>query len=103
MELLDLVERVRRTAIALRRGQGSEAGHRQQREALERDLDGLDADAAEGLIRAFTLYFQLANLAEEKQRVRRLRQRARSAGRGSPDDSLSTAVDSLSQSSTRTR
>ena len=97
VELLDLVERVRRTAISLRRGQGGDQSHRQQREALERDLDGLDATAAEGLIRAFTLYFQLANLAEEKQRVRRLRQRARSTGRGSLDDSLSTAVDSLSR------
>ncbi len=95
--MLDLVERVRRNAIALRRGQGSEAVHRQQREALERDLDSLDPHAAEGLIRAFTLYFQLANLAEEKQRVRRLRQRARSATRGSPDDSLGAAVDSLSR------
>src|SRR3954464_14902766 len=97
VELLELVERVRRTAIALRRGQGNEALHRQQREALERDLDSLDADAAEGLIRAFTLYFQLANLAEEKQRVRRLRQRARSAARGSPDDSLGAAIDAISR------
>ena len=95
IEVLDLVERVRRTAIALRRGHASDAGHRQQREALERDLDDLEPDVAEGLIRAFTLYFQLANLAEEKQRVRRLRQRARSAARGSPDDSLGAAIERL--------
>ena len=48
-----------------------------------RDWTRIDLPRAEVLIRAFSLYFQLTNLAEEKQRVRRLRQRARQAGTAS--------------------
>ena len=72
-DLLLLVERIRRGTIQLRRTGGAE-----ERRALARDLDAVDLPQAEVLIRAFSLYFQLANLAEEKQRVRRLRQRSRS-------------------------
>ena len=79
-ELLDLVERVRRRSIELRRTGATAEGatdpvHTERRAALARELDGLEPRAAEGLIQAFALYFQLANLAEEKQRVRRLRRR----------------------------
>ena len=69
---LALVERVRRATIEQRRT-GSEAARR----TLARELDAIDLPAAEGLIRAFSLYFLLTNLAEEKQRVRRLRRRGR--------------------------
>ena len=41
-------------------------------------VDGLDAARAEDVIRAFTCYFQLVNLAEERERVRVLRDRNRS-------------------------
>ena len=47
------------------------------------------------MARAFTLYFQLVNLAEERQRVRVLRTRARRA-KGRPiDESLGEAVERL--------
>jgi len=91
-DLLLLVERIRRGTIQLRRTGGAE-----DRRALARDLDAVDLPQAEVLIRAFSLYFQLANLAEEKQRVRRLRQRSRSATRGS-DDSIAAAVEHLRSS-----
>ncbi|MBX3030508.1 MAG: phosphoenolpyruvate carboxylase [Chloroflexi bacterium] len=89
-ELLDLVERIRRAAIALRRTDSVD-----ERRALAAELDGIDAPRAEVLIRAFGLYFQLANLAEEKERVRRLRRRARTSPRGVVDGSVADAVDRL--------
>ncbi len=64
VELLELVERIRRAAIALRR-----TGTAEDRRTLAAALDDVDPQRAEVLIRAFALYFQLANLAEEKERV----------------------------------
>ncbi|HEY7599438.1 MAG TPA: phosphoenolpyruvate carboxylase, partial [Candidatus Limnocylindrales bacterium] len=94
---LELVERVRRATIALRR-EAAEAGHaKAQRERLLAELGALASADIELLIRAFSLYFQLTNLAEEKQRVRRLRQRQRSAGEGAVDESVAAAVHRLRQ------
>ena len=88
-ELLDLVERIRRATIALRRSDSADA-----RRALAADMDAIDLPRAEVLVRAFGLYFQLANLAEEKQRVRRLRTRARQTN-GLLDGSVAEAMDTL--------
>ena len=65
------------------------------RRALAAEMDAIDLPRAEVLIRAFGLYFQLANLAEEKQRVRRLRPRARQAHHGLLDGSVAEAVETL--------
>jgi phosphoenolpyruvate carboxylase len=92
-ELLDLVERIRRGAIALRRTGG--AG---ERRALAATLDAVDPRRAEVLIRAFGLYFQLANLAEEKERVRRLRRRARRSAHAIVDGSVADAIEGLRRS-----
>src|SRR3954453_10342145 len=91
-DALDLVERVRRQTIAIRRG-GSDA----DRERLAADLASVSLDEAELLIRAFSLYFQLTNLAEEKQRVRQLRIRERRSGPAGPaiDESVAAAVNDL--------
>ncbi len=89
-ELLELVERVRHATIALRH-----TGRAEYRRALEAELDGIELADAEVLIRAFSLYFQLANLAEEKQRVRRNRTRSRTAPKGALNESLAEAVDHL--------
>jgi phosphoenolpyruvate carboxylase len=88
---LELVERVRRATIAVHR----EGGGPDHRRKLAAELDAVDLPDAEVLIRAFSLYFQLTNLAEEKQRIRRLRQRQRSAPRGVVDESVAAAVRSL--------
>ena len=88
-ELLDLVERIRLATIALRRSDSADA-----RRALAAEMDAIDLPRAEVLIRAFGLYFQLANLAEEKQRVRRLRSRARQTN-GLLDGSVAEAVETL--------
>jgi phosphoenolpyruvate carboxylase len=100
-ELLDLVERVRRTTIRLRRGDDPSL-----RSGLVAELAALDPDRAEVVVRAFSLYFRLVNLAEERELVREARRadraQRRTAGRrgaspagGAPDDSLSAAVDWL--------
>jgi phosphoenolpyruvate carboxylase len=86
-DLLDLVERVRRRAIALRR-----ADDPVERGRLSADLDDLDLPRAEALIRSFGLYFQLVNVAEERHRVRTLRRRERAARGGILDDSVAEAV-----------
>ncbi|MGK2850230.1 MAG: phosphoenolpyruvate carboxylase [Candidatus Limnocylindrales bacterium] len=83
----DTVERIRRRAIALRRGE--DAAER-DRQAI--DLDGLDLGATEAVVAAFSLYFQLVNLAEARGRVRALQRRERTARDGLLDDSVAEAI-----------
>jgi phosphoenolpyruvate carboxylase len=75
--LLEDVERLRRATIALR-------GAHDHREAARAEVvelvAGFDLDRAELVARAFTVYFQLVNLAEEQHRVRTLRERSRDQG-----------------------
>ena len=94
-ELLDLVERVRRTTIRLRRGDEPSL-----RGGLVADLAALEPDRAEIVIRAFSLYFRLVNLAEERELVRTARrgERDRTAGWAAPDASLAAAADWLRRS-----
>jgi phosphoenolpyruvate carboxylase len=75
-ELLADVERLRRAAIELRTG----SERRAQLERVVGIVAGFDLDRAESVARAFTVYFQLANLAEEHYRVRILRERGRRQG-----------------------
>lgn len=89
-ELLVLVERLRRASIALR-----QEGGPLQRRRLSRILDHVPISDADALIRSFSLYFQLTNLAEEKERVRRLDRRARSSPGGTVPGSIAEAVDEL--------
>ena len=75
--LLEDVERLRRATIALRAADG----HRRQARAQVVELvAGFDLDRAELVARAFTVYFQLVNLAEEQHRVRTLRERRQHGG-----------------------
>lgn len=63
-ELLALVERVRALCKAVRHERDREAGAE-----LSRVLGGLDLDTTIQLVRAFTAYFYLANVAEQTHRV----------------------------------
>jgi len=91
-ELFELVERVRRRTIGLRRGPVLAAEERDaERDHLTAELAALDLGEAAAVASAFSLYFQLVNLAEERQRVRTLRRRARSA-KGALDESIDEAV-----------
>jgi phosphoenolpyruvate carboxylase len=85
-ETFELVERIRRQMIALRRG-----GEPDGRARLGAELDALDLDRAELVIRAFGLYFQLVNLAEKRHRVRMLARRERVA-HAPLEDSVADAV-----------
>ncbi len=84
-----LVTSLRRQARAARAGDAAAA------ERLRARLGALDADAAEIVCRAFLVHFRLANLAEERHRVRVLGARTRRAGGGPGDDSLAGVVASL--------
>src|ERR1051326_8153993 len=83
--LLADVERVRRLARAARR----EAPHDELRDAVA----GLSLERQASVLRAFGLYFQLANVAEQHHRVRRLRDYERE-GRAR-DDSLAAAFEEI--------
>ena len=89
--LLETVERIRKLTIAIRREDDPSTRARYGAE-LGAILDGLDLDDAEPVIRAFSLYFRLVDLAETRDRVRTLRRRERASGLGILDDSIADAV-----------
>lgn len=66
--LFDIEERVRTLCKQLRNSHSSETEGR-----LKRLLHGLSLDEAIGVIRAFSVYFQLVNIAEQHHRIRRKR------------------------------
>ncbi len=86
-DLLHLVERVRKLTTDIRATGSSTRQH-----GLRAILEELDDGQVEDLIKAFSLYFHLTNLAEEKHRVRRVRKRARTASAAGPDGSIQEAV-----------
>ncbi|MDQ1486193.1 MAG: phosphoenolpyruvate carboxylase [Actinomycetota bacterium] len=87
-QLLEDVERLRHAVIAARTGTGSS----DDVVALVRSWS---LARAEEVARAFTVYFHLANLAEEHHRVRVLRSRDATGGR--VGDSLATSVSQVRQ------
>ncbi|TDU31884.1 phosphoenolpyruvate carboxylase type 1 [Panacagrimonas perspica] len=84
---LEIVEKVRRTAIQRRRGEGD-------RETLSHLLSGLPVAQAEILTRAFATYFHAVNVTERVHRIRRRRDYQREDGPPQPD-SLEAALTSL--------
>jgi phosphoenolpyruvate carboxylase len=72
----ETVESVREAAIDYRRGTDED------RDELAAELDGLTPELSSVVARAFTTYFELINLAEERERVRAVR-------RGEQDGTLS--------------
>jgi phosphoenolpyruvate carboxylase len=97
-DLLGDVERLRHVVI--------DARHQPREEAADRVGDAIvalvaswDLDRAEQVARAFTVYFHLANLAEEHQRIRLLRER--DAGREPVRESLAAAVAEVSREAGR--
>lgn len=63
-----LIEQIRQTAVRFRRDRDPEA-----RQALEATLLGIDHDTAISVVRAFSFFSQLANIAEDLHHVRRRR------------------------------
>jgi phosphoenolpyruvate carboxylase len=92
-DLLDDVERLRRAVIAARLGESSgESGDAAAAEIADL-VAGWPLERAEAVAHAFTVYFHLANLAEEHQRIRTLRKR--DTGDRPQRESLAAAVDGL--------
>jgi phosphoenolpyruvate carboxylase len=84
--LLADVERLRHAVIAARTGAG-------RPDDVVELVRGWSLDRAEEVARAFTVYFHLANLAEEHHRVRVLRSReAATSSKSRVGDSLATSV-----------
>jgi phosphoenolpyruvate carboxylase len=77
-ELFLLEEKIRKLAILRRRGPREQRG--QAARELQSTLAGLTSEQAAPVIRAFSLYFRLVNLAEQHHRVRRSRAHASHAG-----------------------
>jgi phosphoenolpyruvate carboxylase len=88
-EALAMVEEVR--SLARRRRAG---GHDAER-LLAARIDALDEKQARIIARAFSIYFDLANIAEDRQRVRVLRDRERSRHPEPLGESLPAAVAEL--------
>ncbi|MGP1630079.1 MAG: phosphoenolpyruvate carboxylase, partial [Giesbergeria sp.] len=81
----DLIEQVRKLSVAFRR----DADHEADR-SLKKLLKGLSADQTVSVIRAFTYFSHLANLAEDRHHIRRrtIRERAGDTQEGSIDVAL---------------
>ncbi len=79
----ELVEALRQAAVAHRRDGAP-------RQAVDDLVADLDAAQAEAVARAFTVFFQLSNLAEQRERVRELRRR--DDGTTPVEDSVAEAV-----------
>ena len=87
-EAFETVESLRKTAIDYRNHQ------RESRETLHEVLHKLDPMTAVTVARAFTTYFEMVNLAEERERVRAIRSASQE---GTLNDSLSSAVNHLAE------
>jgi len=76
----DLIERIRKLSVAFRRDKNTLADH-----TLKRLLKKLSADQTVSVIRAFTYFSHLANLAEDRHHIRRrqFHERAGSVQNGS--------------------
>lgn len=82
-ELFDLVERIRLLV-------------REDTETAARLLEEVDLDTATRLVRAFALYFQLANITEQVHRAKELSRRRSEAGgwlAGAVDDAVAAGID----------
>jgi phosphoenolpyruvate carboxylase len=89
-EAYALVEKVRQTAKARR------AGDPQATTTLQEIINGISLDQKRVLIKAFSNYFQLINIAEDQQRIRTLREREAKHATGRIEESIGAAIEDLS-------
>jgi phosphoenolpyruvate carboxylase len=76
-DVFDLVERIRQTSIRFHRDEDQPARHE-----LEIILDGMSISQTVRIVRAFSYFSHLANIAEDHNNIRQMR--ARSTAAGSP-------------------
>ncbi len=85
----DLIEHIRQLAKRRR------AGDTKADEALRRTIIELTPDQMESCIRALSSFFDLANLAEDRHRVRVLRQREQALYPAQRGESIGAAIEAL--------
>jgi phosphoenolpyruvate carboxylase len=85
---------------AVELGQQARLGDEHAAEQLSAVIRDLDLNQIEVLVRSLTRWFQLVNLAEDNERVRRLRARERGPDSGPRGGSLQDAVVRLRQRGT---
>ncbi|MEY4479788.1 MAG: hypothetical protein RLZZ267_466 [Bacillota bacterium] len=86
-ELLDVVEKIREMSKSLR------ANHVTDTFAeFSKTIRGLTSDNRHQVIRAFAIYFQLINIAEQNHRIRRKRDYERSAGENVQPGSIESMI-----------
>ncbi|WNG18301.1 phosphoenolpyruvate carboxylase [Cystobacter fuscus] len=93
--VFELEERVRRLSIERRRGPKS--GRRASASELAALLRRMPLQQAEPVLRAFSTYFRLVNLAEQNHRIRRTREHEVAGSRGPQRGSLEAVMHSLRQ------
>src|SRR6266704_3140921 len=76
-DVFELVERIRQTSIRFHRDEDKPARHE-----LEIILDGMSISQTVRIVRAFSYFSHLANIAEDQNNIRQMR--ARSTAAGSP-------------------
>lgn len=91
-ELLDIVEKIRETSKSLRSVFLPELFA-----DFKRIVSTLNPDIRHQVIRAFAIYFQLVNIAEQNHRIRRKRDYERSAGESVQPGSIESAVQDLKE------
>ncbi|QPF89678.1 phosphoenolpyruvate carboxylase [Bradyrhizobium commune] len=77
-ELFDLVERIRQTSIRFHRDED-----RLARRELEQILDGMSTSETVRIVRAFSYFSHLANIAEDQNNIRQMRARTAAKEAGS--------------------
>ena len=73
-DVFDLVERIRQTSIQFHRGDDKAA-----RGELERILDSMSISQTVRIVRAFSYFSHLANIAEDQNNIRRMRESSKAA------------------------
>ena len=94
--LFERVERIRALTKEARSVPGESAAEAE----LDALFAGMDFDAALPVLKAFTTYFQLVNLAEQKEIVRVNRRRSYEAGDQPRSESVREAIQTLSSAGT---
>src|ERR1700724_3715600 len=76
-DVFDLVERIRQTSIRFHRDEDKLARHE-----LEIILDGMSISQTVRIVRAFSYFSHLANIAEDQNNIRQMRTRPSAGGSG---------------------
>ena len=97
-EVFDIIERIRLASIRFHRD--NEVSARRELAAI---LDSLDADQTLTIVRAFSYFSHLSNIAEDQHHIRRNRAHVSSARRRVRDRSLTPSTARAKRASTRRR